>query len=738
MSFIDLHCHTLPTKTGDGGYKRDVGDRRNFLVGISTPKENFITRLCNANVSIVGITNHNYFDEKQYKEFSKNDKKILVLPGIELNVIQTIGIPAHCILISNPSENAYKKFKSFLERNNLMDRSKAEGFKLKTEDLITELKKFELECFIIIHYAGKDPSFSEHDYLLLKKELTKEQIIVEPSNLTSAFIYMNAGYSCLVGSDVKDWKNYPGKKLPELKIPISSFSMLQLLIKRDMNAIKNAMKSKEGTESIEVSDLKFLDLNFKFRPYKDINIIFGGKSTGKSLILKSIYSYLCSHGKEARIAFYNHENVSEAFQQFSSYQPSQAEIDKYFSEDLKGEFKIISSFSDEKVVNILPDLTDFMKGKRNKSFDRLGIISSSNFFPNDEFLFKNKLQAIDGDLAKLEQVKVINFSKYEISESKIKSFFKLFNEITDSINKKKLELFLDLKASQLANNIISSFRNLYESKKAKKVGPNTTGIFDLYKRYSNLYLATGKVMDLLNKEPLIEDKFVCVLDGKGQIFKRFELCSNPSLLNKKFSLASKCQAIKLSVIKKLAFKLKNINKNKWKTTGSKDIYDLIGLVKDNNLTSKYQLIFFLSQLVKENKTPFDPSSGDKSSLILGDILNKGSNDFDYYLLDEPEMSVGHDFVANNILPKLKALSLLNKTIIVVTHDANIGVCTLPYLSIFRKENNGHFLTFIGNPFNDVLSEINGNQKLSWKEECISFLEGGREMLNEREATYGAE
>lgn len=54
---IDLHCHTQKVKTGDA-VTRNV-----------TP-EKFATKITEADVKIVAITNHNKFDYKQYLQLN--------------------------------------------------------------------------------------------------------------------------------------------------------------------------------------------------------------------------------------------------------------------------------------------------------------------------------------------------------------------------------------------------------------------------------------------------------------------------------------------------------------------------------------------------------------------------------------------------------------------------------------------------------------------------------------------
>ena len=50
---IDLHCHTKATKQGDG-------ESRNVTT------ELFREKIADADVRIVAITNHNFFDYEQY------------------------------------------------------------------------------------------------------------------------------------------------------------------------------------------------------------------------------------------------------------------------------------------------------------------------------------------------------------------------------------------------------------------------------------------------------------------------------------------------------------------------------------------------------------------------------------------------------------------------------------------------------------------------------------------------
>ena len=136
----------------------------------------------------------------------------------------------------------------------------------------------------------------------------------------------------------------------------------------------------------------------------------------------------------------------------------------------------------------------------------------------------------------------------------------------------------------------------------------------------------------------------------------------------------------------------------------------------------------------ENGNIYKPSQGEKSMLLLNMRLNSES---DNYILDEPELSLGNQYISDVIVPHLINIANANKRIVIATHNANIAVRTLPYLSIFRKHNNGVYNTYLGNPFTNKLIENLDKSELDWKEESLNILEGGEEAFGERSYIYDA-
>jgi predicted ATPase len=135
-----------------------------------------------------------------------------------------------------------------------------------------------------------------------------------------------------------------------------------------------------------------------------------------------------------------------------------------------------------------------------------------------------------------------------------------------------------------------------------------------------------------------------------------------------------------------------------------------------------------------NSQVYSPSNGESSMVLLHNELR---TDKEIYIIDEPEKSLGNDYISDVIVPLLKERARLGRKIIIATHDANIAVRTLPYNSIYRKHDLNGYLTYTGNPFsNSLICKKKDNPNLDWKEISMKTLEGGKEAFGERGKIYG--
>ena len=154
---------------------------------------------------------------------------------------------------------------------------------------------------------------------------------------------------------------------------------------------------------------------------------------------------------------------------------------------------------------------------------------------------------------------------------------------------------------------------------------------------------------------------------------------------------------------------------------------------ETNVTSLKSFLGLSKQIVLDTGDEYKPSNGEKGILLLQQKLDKEA---DAYFLDEPELGMGNSYIDTNIRPRITALAKRHKVVIVATHNANVAVRTLPYTSIFRVHQNGVYTTYVGNPFNDQLVNIDDPQDVrSWAEESMHTLEGGKEAFYERKTIY---
>ena len=135
----------------------------------------------------------------------------------------------------------------------------------------------------------------------------------------------------------------------------------------------------------------------------------------------------------------------------------------------------------------------------------------------------------------------------------------------------------------------------------------------------------------------------------------------------------------------------------------------------------------------ENGEIYKPSNGERGILLMQKLLDSES---DVYILDEPELGMGNSYITSNILLKLTDLAKRRKTVIIATHNANIAVGTLPYISILRTHENGVYKTYVGNPFYDELRNIDDETDIkNWTQESMHTLEGGKNAFYDRKDIY---
>ena len=274
---IDLHCHTKAIKRGDG-QKRNVD------------AATFVSRVSRAGVGIVAITNHNAFDLDQYNEFvcAANDA-FQIWPGVELDVTSGAeGSHWHMLVVCSPTnahvlDNIIKKLLSGLSPNDCL---------LKFSDVKAAFQG--IDVLFISHCHDKRPFVREAELKeLFDAENGPWNYFFEPRTLITVGIMASHGWNMMLGSDIKDWADYPNCELPQLRLAVDSFEQFVLLAKRDNSTIQTIL---EKVSPVPMVAHPHSDVNVKLPIFKEVNVIFGQKGTGKSEIAKSLKNSVEAQG----------------------------------------------------------------------------------------------------------------------------------------------------------------------------------------------------------------------------------------------------------------------------------------------------------------------------------------------------------------------------------------------------------------------------------------------------------
>lgn len=709
---IDIHAHTKSTKSGDAVTRNISPDK-------------FVDIIKDTEVKIIGITNHNHFDEKQYLEMVKlasNDFQ--VWPGVELDVVED-GRRGHMLVLVNPIN--YHQL--YLRMKQLLKGTTEEKFEINLKELVNNFES--LDSIFIPHYIVKKPNITDEEVSEMMKLMQNEKrLIKEATNSISAGIYVSHGHKSIYGSDVHDWDEYKEKSndLPDLRLPVASYEQFCLLLEKDESTINTILDVKKH-EEITVKPFKD-DSKITFKIFNDINILFGSKGTGKTEILKAIQSKYNSKGMKTLVFESNRENLDDYYDlkgkklSFSIAELGLESCSKEI-EELKNAYEeSISSISSyakyysNEITNkraksiVIKDLDqdDCNVHKRNfKSINDAADMTSKfiDFVQNDKYLN----EVIDKDLIN-ELIEVVE--KFNIS-----------------VNSERENGFYKLKTSEMFNLFIKTINSEISRKTGKPSKPSDTG----FKKYAlnriKLEKNVNKLISNIQSEVITRKEFVGDLDQKGMLQCLTEsMVHDGQIANSKFFPLKKVKKTPQKEFVNCIYKIKE----------ALYTYNLFESISELNSIPDIDSILDIDDIVLCRKyfaieeIEYVPSNGESSMLLLYKELNEEK---EVYLLDEPEKSLGNDYINDVIVPLLKAKARMGKRVIIATHDANIAVRTLPYNSIYRRHDTNRYSTFIGNPFTNFLVDVGDiNGKLDWKEISMKTLEGGKEAFGERGKIYG--
>ena len=703
---IDLHCHTKKVKTGDA-YTRNV------------TKDKFFQKVIEAEVKIIAITNHNQFDYLQYKEFKDVTEGYCdIWPGVELDIIGKADQKGNCkrghlIVIANPKN--VELFNTQVQE--LVNDEDVNTFQIGVKKVYETLGK--CDCIYIPHFH-KEPKLSDEDIQELGELLPdSSRLFKETSDYRSLGVFSNFDYSVIIGSDVQDWDKYEISKFADIRLPVQTFEQFCLLAKKDVQIIDTLLNQKRKKE-IPVSPYK--KVNFKLPFYEDINIIFGQKGTGKTEIIESLKKYYIENGI-AMESYKGNEKDSD-FSKMLKVNDIIATPDKLQLDSMRQQFIDIYNWKEELPTSFEKYISWMETKDNNKNKGRMKITECVHI---EEGVRDRKLES---DYKYLKEFTESTFEKIDIEkyldEQERTTLMLLLGKLCENINDAKMQKWNSDKSIKLTNWSIDKIKAIADKCSDTISKPSSVGFYDFAMGRFKLFENVEEICSTFSVEDKVEKEYLGNLEEKGDIYiqTRYRMLTKESRTDEfkqGITVLRNCKLV-IDGIKKAAL-AENISEEVSKfqefyDDGIKDIGTFIGVSKETAL---------------ENGEIYRPSNGERGILLMQKLLD---SERDAYILDEPELGMGNSYITSNILPKLTDLAKRRKTVIIATHNANIAVGTLPYISILRTHENGVYKTYVGNPFYDELRNIDDETDTkNWTQESMHTLEGGKTAFYDRKDIY---
>lgn len=709
---IDLHCHTRKIKTGeeDG---REVSD------------ELFIEKIKSSGVEIVAITNHNVFDEVQFLRLQRkigSDCKLW--PGIELDIgYGDNGKRYHLLVVCNP-KNVIKFSVAVADITNS---SNPESYVGNIQEII---EKFDpLDCIFLPHFH-KDPGITEEEFTKLESMLSnKNRLVAEATNVRSMGIFASHGISCIVGSDIADWRQYPNMELPELRLRIEKYEHLCKLLDRDSLVVKTLL-DKNTPSTYEVRPCaENRSITERHRFFGEINVIFGDKGTGKTEVIKSLVAKL--NAEDIPFSKYISSETKDDLKELLDMSDMEKSAEYLGIDCCEDSFQLLTDWGD-RTPTLISSYIEYHRTYSAKTNElRVGWSRASNMCCDVD----TKLEKIDGDLESItngiDWIDGIELTDY-ISRRETSDFKRLLEKLNITIRNLRDTTWIESKAFELANFTFDRFRVYTSAKTGSATRPANTG----FEKYAKNRLKLDDSVQKIKTNLTFKERKEYVLLGSTGEKGKIEIEQRHRMLNDLPDTKSSHDEFEGNITK--LREIKNGITKVASLTMSVKIDDELVKLKDelmqNRITSICNFIGISKQTVDKDRNPYTPSGGERSIIFIQRALE--DREAKVFLLDEPELSMANSYIDEVIRPKITNLGKQKKTVIMATHNANLAVRTLPYMTMYRSHDSTGYKTFVGNPFTNQLININeSSDTRDWKDTSMKILEGGKEAFYDREGIY---
>lgn len=676
MKKLDLHIHTIPTQSDS-----------EFEFDIDTFKE-YVSTL---NIDGVAITNHNHFDLEQFKTIASFLDPVVVLPGIELDIEG-----GHMLLISDAAN-----LDDFKDKADKVEQAIPTNRDSISVDKFKEIYG-NLGNYLLIPHYNKKPRIGKETLNLLSRNINSGEV-----NSPGKFIRCKKLEETLTPVYFSDIRI---KKDAEFSTRQTHFNIEDINV-RTIKACLND-KTQVALTAVEGSNL-FQATEDGLTLSSGLNIILGGRSSGKTYTLKKVLKGL---GGNSRVKYIEQFHLTQ--------------------KDEKTQSELLSSLIDsnkesqrEEYLSELKDITNHVR-LIDLNYDEKKI---------DEFIETLKAFA-------REQERQDTFAKT-----------KLFSEPTyrlDDTNTDELEKLIGATTNLLEANIYHDLIDTIVTR--KDLLQLVLTLIDEYRKEKTIVLSQKWVNDLMHdiKNELsantsatqpIEVSLIEVVQNLIDV-EKFKKLTKLAGNSKELSTKS-ISDFKIRVeTKKIsgAQQLKNISKTALGFSQAyerfSDPYEFLCELKNIGIdpTTYYRYFVDIAYEIL-NKYDMPVSGGEYAEFMLLTTI-QDSLKYDALLIDEPESSFDNLFLRESINKKLKEIAT-KVPVVVVTHNSTVGASIKPEYVIHTERNvdrgrSVSFEVYEGYPSDLELKSLSGKTK-KHKDVALNYLEGGETAYQERGGIYEA-
>lgn len=704
---IDLHCHTKAVRQGE-------------LTTRNATKEVFKSKVIEANIKVVAITNHDIFDKIQFEELKQEIGNACILwPGIEFNV-EHGNERYHMIVIASPNS-----LDEFVAAIGIVTAGKTGNFDVEIDAVISAFSS--LEVLYIPHFGNKTPGISEEKLKDLHEKVpNKDRVILEDSNSRSVTILTNHGMRMITGSDIKDWALYQDADVSELRIPVDTFEHFCLFLDRDPTVIKTLLDKSHPKKYVGRPCKEDDTITVDIPLFSEVNIIFGDKGTGKSQIIDSVRKKMESDGLS--VSTYISSEKDKDIKELVDASGMERSAEKVGLAECEDEFATIRNWGDESIESLQTFIRYGETKSMNANKDRVKFIEQQ-VLPYDEDI----LSGIEDDLEYVCNAteNIENVEGNYLEDNKFEELQEILSDLEGTVRKRRSEELVEKNCLRLIMFTTKRVRAIIAAKTGTVAKPTSTGFYEYAKNRIALFVSADNILCNLSVKHHKEHETLGNIGDKGNLFieSRWKVYDTDSR-HPEYS-----GGINITTLKNCLANIKNVKKHAFSDDPQNHLDTFQRYYDDDGVSRTGVFVGVSKYIVDDNFNEYSPSNGERAIVMIQRALEE---DKDAYLLDEPELSLGGAYIDKTIRPRISSLGKAGKTIFIATHNANIAVRTLPYNTIYRYHDKSGYKTYLGNPFTNMLINIkDSSDALDWKEVSMRVLEGGEDAFSDRGYIYEA-